>query len=427
MGWALSTRPGIDEQIFFARRGHAESPQFAGAPDANAEPLGTKTIEGTPVTGTRDTKTISAGMIGNDKDLVITHETRYSPDLKLVIQSTQTDPRFGQTTYFLINIQRNEPDPALFQVPAGYKVEKKTGNSADDHAATLSAASCIGPGNESSLSWSTAMKCHRGENSEIQMFLRRMFLAAMFGALLVLAPETSGQHLAGSHSAGFSGGHMGGFSGGSSRGSFSTPHTFGNFSAPAPGGFNGSARMHWSAPRYNFAPRRNPQAVYRSPGAAGNHRNGFRPRYPGYGFRGYPYPYVNSWNLLPWDLGYPDSAGYDDQGSSVEPNNAQVGPQDGEPQENEGYRPEYAAAPYPAPANPAVASTPPTDEPKLTLIFNDGHTQAIRNYVLTPNDIIVMDNVAWGRLPRIQLTELNLPATELAARQNGLDFSPPSR
>jgi hypothetical protein len=55
---------------------------------------------------------------------VITRETWYSPDLKLVIESTQTDPRFGETTYTLTNIQRNDPDPSLFQVPAGYKVER---------------------------------------------------------------------------------------------------------------------------------------------------------------------------------------------------------------------------------------------------------------------------------------------------------------
>jgi hypothetical protein len=69
-----------------------------------AESLGTKSIEGISVTGTRDTRAIPAGTIGNDKDLVITRETWYSPDLKLVIQSTQTDPRFGETTYSLTNI-----------------------------------------------------------------------------------------------------------------------------------------------------------------------------------------------------------------------------------------------------------------------------------------------------------------------------------
>jgi hypothetical protein len=86
--------------------------------------LGTKTIEGLQVTGTRNVSTIPAGTIGNDKDIVVTRETWYSPELKLVIQSTQDDPRFGDTIYSLTNIQRSEPDEALFQIPAGYKVEK---------------------------------------------------------------------------------------------------------------------------------------------------------------------------------------------------------------------------------------------------------------------------------------------------------------
>jgi hypothetical protein len=111
----------------FAVQGHASTSQAVpdhAAPDAKTESLGAKSIEGIPVTGTKTTTTIPAGAIGNDKDLVITRETWYSPDLKLVVQSTQTDPRFGETTYSLTNIQRSEPDPSLFQVPAGYKVEK---------------------------------------------------------------------------------------------------------------------------------------------------------------------------------------------------------------------------------------------------------------------------------------------------------------
>ena len=109
--------------VAFAYKTRALSGE-APAPDAKTESLGDKAIDGIPVTGTKTTNTIPAGTIGNDKDLVITRETWYSPDLKLVVQSTQTDPRFGETTYSLTNVQRSEPDSALFQVPAGYTVEK---------------------------------------------------------------------------------------------------------------------------------------------------------------------------------------------------------------------------------------------------------------------------------------------------------------
>ena len=65
-------------------------------------------------------------------------------------------------------------------------------------------------------------------------------------------------------------------------------------------------------------------------------------------------------------------------------------------------------------------------EPELRLIFKDGHTEAIRNYVPTPHDVIAMDAAASGQVPRIALSELNLPAPEQAARKDGVDFSPPA-
>jgi hypothetical protein len=88
------------------------------------EPLGTKTIEGIQVTGTRTTSTLPAGAIGNEEDLITTREEWYSAELKLVVQSTQNDPRFGQTTYTLNDIQQGPPDEALFQVPTDYKIEE---------------------------------------------------------------------------------------------------------------------------------------------------------------------------------------------------------------------------------------------------------------------------------------------------------------
>jgi hypothetical protein len=108
----------------FAVQARPLSPQASRGMEAKTESLGTKTIEGVQVTGTRSTQTIPAGTIGNDKDLNITRETWYSPELKLVIQSTQSDPRFGQTTYTLKNIQQGSPDVTLFQVPANYTIDK---------------------------------------------------------------------------------------------------------------------------------------------------------------------------------------------------------------------------------------------------------------------------------------------------------------
>lgn len=109
--------------VTFAFKARAEAGEAPNG-DVKTESMGDKAIDGIPVTGTRTTNTIPAGTIGNDKDIVITRETWYSPDLKLVLQTTQTDPRFGETTYSLTNVERSEPDSTMFQIPAGYTVEK---------------------------------------------------------------------------------------------------------------------------------------------------------------------------------------------------------------------------------------------------------------------------------------------------------------
>jgi hypothetical protein len=95
--------------------------------EPEAEQLGEKTIEGLKATGKRTRITIPANAIGNDSPIEITHETWYSPELKLLLLSTQSDPRFGETTYALTKIVTDEPNPKLFQVPAGYTVEAVLG------------------------------------------------------------------------------------------------------------------------------------------------------------------------------------------------------------------------------------------------------------------------------------------------------------
>jgi hypothetical protein len=86
------------------------------------EDLGTQTIAGVSAQGTRITHTIPAGQIGNDKAITIVSEHWYSNDLQMVVMSKRSDPRFGDTTYTLTNIQRQEPTASLFAVPADYTV-----------------------------------------------------------------------------------------------------------------------------------------------------------------------------------------------------------------------------------------------------------------------------------------------------------------
>jgi len=97
------------------------------ASQAKTESLGTQTIEGVQATGTRTTRTIPAGEIGNERPLEITSEVWTSPDLQTVVLSKRNDPRIGETVYKLTNIQRAEPDPSLFQVPSGFSVRQDGG------------------------------------------------------------------------------------------------------------------------------------------------------------------------------------------------------------------------------------------------------------------------------------------------------------
>ena len=87
-----------------------------------SEDLGSQTMEGIVVNGTRTTRTIPAGQIGNDKPISIVTEVWTSPDLKTVISSKRNDPRMGEQTFQLTNIVRAEPDPSLFTVPSDFKI-----------------------------------------------------------------------------------------------------------------------------------------------------------------------------------------------------------------------------------------------------------------------------------------------------------------
>lgn len=86
------------------------------------ESLGKQSFDGVEAEGTRNTVLIPAGAIGNERAIQIVSERWYSADLQTVVMSRHSDPRFGETSYRLTNINRAEPDRALFEVPAGYTI-----------------------------------------------------------------------------------------------------------------------------------------------------------------------------------------------------------------------------------------------------------------------------------------------------------------
>jgi hypothetical protein len=87
------------------------------------EDLGQQSVEGVLATGKRITTTIPTGEIGNDRPIVTVHEEWRSPELKILVKSMDSDPRTGVQTMELHNLVRSEPDAALFQPPAGFKIQ----------------------------------------------------------------------------------------------------------------------------------------------------------------------------------------------------------------------------------------------------------------------------------------------------------------
>jgi hypothetical protein len=93
------------------------------SPDVRTKKLGTKVIEGVRVEGTETTVTIRAGAMGNRLPIQLVSERWYSPELKVVVMSRRTDPRFGETRFHLTNVVRGEPPAHLFEVPSDFRIE----------------------------------------------------------------------------------------------------------------------------------------------------------------------------------------------------------------------------------------------------------------------------------------------------------------
>lgn len=88
------------------------------------EKLPARNIEGVMAEGTRVTRTIPAGAIGNEQPIVTVTEEWRSPELHVLVLTRTSDPRSGESTYRLMNINRAEPNQTWFEVPADYTVRE---------------------------------------------------------------------------------------------------------------------------------------------------------------------------------------------------------------------------------------------------------------------------------------------------------------
>lgn len=86
------------------------------------EDLGSNHVSSLEAVGTRETRTIRAGVMGNDRPLSITKEFWYSPQLGINLVVKRADPRHGAQTFTVSDIGLAEPDPRYFSLPQGYPV-----------------------------------------------------------------------------------------------------------------------------------------------------------------------------------------------------------------------------------------------------------------------------------------------------------------
>jgi hypothetical protein len=104
--------------------------------EITVEPLGSSTISGVAVVGTKTTTTYPAGvfvggtkrtLLINDRPVTTTDETWWAPSLGLILSSTNSQWFGNVATRTMQNFSTAEPDPTLFKIPPGYKIVDETG------------------------------------------------------------------------------------------------------------------------------------------------------------------------------------------------------------------------------------------------------------------------------------------------------------
>jgi hypothetical protein len=86
------------------------------------EDLGATTMNGLDVEYTRETRTFNAGAFGNNRPVAVVKEFWYSAKLEINLAVTRNDPRTNVQKLTLADLSLEEPDPARFAVPQGYRV-----------------------------------------------------------------------------------------------------------------------------------------------------------------------------------------------------------------------------------------------------------------------------------------------------------------
>lgn len=88
--------------------------------------LGKRTVAGLTLRGTRKERSIPATRSGTGSEVTITDDYCYSEELRVYLVLRHHDPRTGEQTVGITQVERGEPAASLFQVPSGYKIVDET-------------------------------------------------------------------------------------------------------------------------------------------------------------------------------------------------------------------------------------------------------------------------------------------------------------
>lgn len=118
---------GVLEPQTWSQGTSTRSPSALQNRETKRESMGSSTIDGVTVEGSRLTVTTPAGAEGNDRPLTRVCEHWQSTELQITMLSKCSDPRSGSSVLRVQNLDRAEPDPLLFQVPPDYEIVDQEG------------------------------------------------------------------------------------------------------------------------------------------------------------------------------------------------------------------------------------------------------------------------------------------------------------
>jgi hypothetical protein len=94
--------------------------------------LGNSLISGVETVGSKESTIVSADEAATDRPITTTREFWYSRELGIDIVLKRYDPRVGSQNFLVDNLIVGEPNPSLFEVPAGATIVRDTVHPPDE-------------------------------------------------------------------------------------------------------------------------------------------------------------------------------------------------------------------------------------------------------------------------------------------------------